>query len=80
MDCLKVEIIPSTELPPLLHDEIMGWLIATFIEDDDDTMWASVDWHVLGWIEGQLVCHVDMLRRSVRVGAREVATSAWEAA
>jgi hypothetical protein len=50
---------------------MMEWLVAEFFHDDDDTIWASVHWHVLGWVDHQLVGHVDLLRWEVRVGGSE---------
>lgn len=70
MDRLQIEIVSSAELKPSLQDEITHWLIAVFLDEDDDTAWASVDWHILGWIDDELVGHVDVLRRLVLV--REV--------
>jgi len=67
MDQLSIEIISSLEMQPKLKEEIKNWLVSEFIKDDDHTLWSDVDWHILGWVEGQLICHIDILERIVYV-------------
>lgn len=47
---------------------ILDWLIATFIDEEDDTVWAVPEWHFLGWMDDQLVGHLDLLEREIRIG------------
>lgn len=67
MDKIRIEIIPSTEMDYQLKKDINEWLISEFIEDDDNTTWSDVDWHILGWFDDQLISHLDILERIVNV-------------
>lgn len=67
MNQLRIEIIPTLELQPKLKEDIKEWLVSEFIEDDDNTIWSDVDWHILGWSDIELVGHLDVLNREVIV-------------
>jgi len=72
MKQLRIEIIPSIELHPTLKKDIKDWLISEFIEDEDETIWSNVDWHILGWLDNKLISHIDILERIVLVGGDKI--------
>ncbi|HDD62251.1 MAG TPA: GNAT family N-acetyltransferase [Chloroflexi bacterium] len=72
MDNLRIEIIPSNKLDSKLKEGIREWLVSEFIEDDDNTIWSDVDWHILGWSDQELVGHLDVLNREVIVDGNRV--------
>ena len=72
MGQLMIEIVSSDDLTTSLLDEIREWLVSVFIEVGDQTEWSSADWHVLGWIDGELISHADVVRRDVLVGGSKV--------
>jgi hypothetical protein len=72
MNKLRIEVIPSTELNSKLKKDIKKWLISEFIDDDDETIWSDVDWHIIGWKDNGLVSHSDILERIVIVGGVKV--------
>jgi predicted GNAT family N-acyltransferase len=65
---LRVEISKTEDLPQDLKSEIRRWLVETFLDEHDDTAWANVDWHILGWVGEELVSHVEIIERVVLVG------------
>ena len=44
----QVDISKTKDLPTDLRSEIRRWLVETFLDEHDDTVWADVDWHILG--------------------------------
>jgi predicted GNAT family N-acyltransferase len=71
MNKLRVEITPARELSSVLRAQIIKWLISEFVEEGDETTWADMDWHVLGWVGDELVSHVDIIHRQARVGGSD---------
>ena len=65
---LRVEISKTKDLPQELRSDIRRWLVETFLDEHDDTVWADVDWHILGWVGQELVSHVEIVERVVLVG------------
>ncbi len=72
MNHLRLEIIPSIDLHPTLKKDIKDWLISEFIDDEDETIWSNVDWHILGWLDNKLISHIDILERIVIVGGDKI--------
>jgi GNAT superfamily N-acetyltransferase len=69
---LRVEIKQSSELTLSEQEHLSRWTRQVFGAAAGDYTWAEVDWHVLVWIEAELVSHVEIIERTGMVGGRPV--------
>lgn len=68
----KVEITRTKDINGDLISEIHHWLIEAFINENDTTVWSSVDWHILLWVGNQLVSHAEIVERTVSVRSENI--------
>jgi GNAT superfamily N-acetyltransferase len=68
----RVEITRTRDIKEDLISEIHQWLIETFINENDTTVWSSVDWHILLWIGNQLVSHAEIVEREISVRGEKI--------
>jgi predicted GNAT family N-acyltransferase len=72
MQEVEIEISPTGKLSKALLDQIYDWLRETFVEENENTTWSDVDWHVLVRVLGKLVSHVEIVERIAQVDGRAV--------
>jgi GNAT superfamily N-acetyltransferase len=80
-ELLKVEFIHVSQIPPELDRAIEALDQLAFAGDDDgppDPEFGPIDWstphewNALGWLDGQLVSQLCLLRREILVGEERV--------
>lgn len=69
---MEIEIKATSQLTPWEQEHILNWLLEEFDPDADGTVWSDVDWHVLVWLDGQLVSHAEIVERTGTVGGQPV--------
>jgi len=69
---LRVEIKQSGDMVPSEQEYLDRWTHQVFGAEAGSYTWADVDWHVLVWIEAELVSHVEIIQRTGMVGGRPV--------
>jgi GNAT superfamily N-acetyltransferase len=74
MNQLKIEFIPETQVPPELnqHIDALDHLAFSGEDGDPDVQWAAHDWMALGWLDGELVSQLCLLKREIRIGTGRV--------
>ncbi|MEA3439725.1 MAG: GNAT family N-acetyltransferase [Chloroflexota bacterium] len=72
MSVPKAEIARTKDLKEDLISEIHHWLMESFINENDTTVWSSVDWHILLWVGNQLVSHAEIVEREISVRGEKV--------
>ncbi|NLE45797.1 MAG: GNAT family N-acetyltransferase [Chloroflexi bacterium] len=69
---ISIEIQPTRTLPEEVQNHIGEWMHRIFAGMDVGIEWAGGDWSILVHVNGELVSHVNIVDRVVRVGGRDV--------
>jgi GNAT superfamily N-acetyltransferase len=69
---MEITILPSRALTPAQRQEIWDWLWQVFGAEAQAYTWAEPDWHVIGYEDGQRVCHIDITERTAMAGGQSV--------
>lgn len=69
---MKITILRASDLTPEQRQDIWDWLYQIFGEEIRTYAWSEPDWHVIGYEDGQRVCHIDITERTAIAGGHPV--------
>ena len=69
---MRVEIKRTGDMTPSEQEHVDHLIGQVFGAEVVGYTWADVDWHVLGWVEGKLASHVEIIERTGTVGGQPV--------